>query len=107
VVIDTGIHAQQWTRQRAIDYLHAQMPIDDESAANAVDRDLALPGDALACTGFWRIQGVRTKAQQLLGPRFDVRTFHTEILKNGAVPLDLLELAMKQWMDAASTLDSP
>jgi uncharacterized protein (DUF885 family) len=107
-VIDTGIHAQKWTRQQAIDYLHAQVPVDDESAANEIDRDLALPGNALACNvGFLKIQGLRAKAQQTLGSRFEARAFHTELLRNGAVPLDLLESSMKSWLDGAAKVDQP
>jgi uncharacterized protein (DUF885 family) len=101
LVIDTGLHSQQWTRQQALEYLHAELPIDDASAANRVDRDLALPGEALACTvGLLKIQGLRTQAQQTLGARFDVGAFHAEVLKNGAVPLDLLEANIKRWMEA-------
>jgi uncharacterized protein (DUF885 family) len=103
MVIDTGVHSQKWTRQQALDYLHAQVPIDDASAANRVDRDIALPGDALACTaGFLEIQGLRARAQQTLGARFDVRAFHTEVLKNGALPLDLLETNIKRWTIAVA-----
>ena len=103
MVIDTGVHSQKWTRQQALDYLHAQVPIDDASAANRVDRDIALPGDALACTaGFLEIQGLRARAQQTLGARFDVRAFHTEVLKNGALPLDLLETNIKRWTNAVA-----
>jgi uncharacterized protein (DUF885 family) len=98
--IDTGIHSQNWTRQRALDYLHAQMPIDDASAANVVDRDIAFPGEALACTvGFLKIQGLRARAQQVLGARFDAGAFHAEILRNGAVPLDLLEANIQRWIE--------
>ncbi len=107
-VIDIGIHAEKWSRQEAIDYLHAQMPVDDQSAANEVDRDLALPGSNLACNaGFLRIQGLRARAQQTLGARFELRAFHAELLRNGAVPLDLLEANMKSWVEVAAKSDQP
>jgi uncharacterized protein (DUF885 family) len=100
LVIDTGLHAQGWTREQALEYLHAQMPIDDHDAAETVDRDLALPAEALACSaGFLKIQGLRTLAQQTLGTRFDLRAFHTEVIKDGALPLDLLESKIKSWME--------
>jgi uncharacterized protein (DUF885 family) len=103
LVIDTGLHAQRWTREQALDYLHAQVPIDEAAAAEAVDRDLALPAEALACSvGFLKIQGLRTLAQQTLGPRFDLRAFHTEVTKDGALPLDLLESKIKSWMEAGA-----
>jgi uncharacterized protein (DUF885 family) len=65
------------------------------------DRFVALPGDALACKmGELKIQALRYRAQQVLGTRFDIREFHSEILKDGAMPLDILESKMKFWMDA-------
>jgi uncharacterized protein (DUF885 family) len=104
LVIDTGIHAQKWTRQQAVDYVHAQVPVNDATVANLVDRAIALPGEALACTvGYLKIQSLRTRAQQTLGARFDVQAFHAEVLKNGAVPLDLLEANLKQWETAVAS----
>ncbi len=103
MVIDTGLHAQGWTRQRALDYLHAQLPLDDAAIENRVDRDLSLPGEALACTvGFQKIQEMRASAQQTLGDRFDLRAFHAEVLKDGAIPLDLLGAKLALWVEAAS-----
>jgi uncharacterized protein (DUF885 family) len=100
LVLDTGLHAQAWTRQQALDYLHAHMPIDDDAAAKTVDRIIALPGKAVACTvGFLKIQGLRTRAQQALGAGFDVRAFHAEIIKDGAMPLDVLEAKMNSWLE--------
>jgi uncharacterized protein (DUF885 family) len=65
------------------------------------DRFVALPGDALACKmGELKIRSLLTQAQQLLGSRFDIREFHSEILKDGAMPLDILEAKMKRWMEA-------
>jgi uncharacterized protein (DUF885 family) len=104
LVVDTGVHAQGWTRKQAVDYLHAQMPIDEVEAAATVDRIIALPGEALACTvGFLEIQGLRATAQQKLGPRFDPRAFHAEMLKDGALPLDLLESRVKAWLVEAAS----
>ena len=100
LVLDTGLHAQAWTRQQALDYLHAHMPIDDAAAVKTVDRIIALPGKAVACTvGFLKIQGLRTRAQQMLGAGFDVRAFHAEIIKDGAMPLDVLEAKMNAWLE--------
>jgi uncharacterized protein (DUF885 family) len=65
------------------------------------DRFVALPAQALACKmGELKIRALRVRAQQQLGARFDIREFHTEILKDGSMPLDILEAKMKLWMEA-------
>ena len=102
LVIDTGIHGQHWTRPQAIDYVHTHLPLDDAAVANVVDRVIAIPGEALSCTvGFVKFQALRARAQQALGPRVDLQAFHEEVLKNGAVPLDLLDANVKQWTETA------
>jgi uncharacterized protein (DUF885 family) len=103
LVIDTGLHAQGWTRQQAVEYLRAQVPIDAVGAEEVVDRAIAQPAHALACTvGFLKIQGLRMLAQQTLGARFDLRDFHTEVIKDGAMPLDALEAKIKSWVAAGA-----
>jgi uncharacterized protein (DUF885 family) len=98
LVIDTGLHAQGWSRQRAIDYLQAQLPIDEAAVREKVDRDIALPAEALACAmGGREIQNLRARAQQALGERFDIRAFHEEILNDGAMPLDILDSKVRRW----------
>jgi uncharacterized protein (DUF885 family) len=106
-VIDTGMHAQNWTRAQALDYLHAQLPLDDVAAANAVDRAVALPGEALSCiVGLARLQSVRAHAQLSMGARFDVQAFHAELLRNGAMPLDLLDAEVQRWAATAAKMDA-
>ena len=101
LVVDTGIHAKGWTRVQAVDYLRAQVAADDAEVNLMTDRFVALPGDALACMmGELKIQALRIQAQQMQGARFDIREFHSEILKDGAMPLDILEAKMKRWMEA-------
>jgi uncharacterized protein (DUF885 family) len=101
LVVDTGIHAKGWTRTQAFDYLHAHLAIDEGDGQSLVDWYAANPADALACKmGELKIRAIRTRAQQLLGSRFDVRNFHSEILKDGAMPVDILEAKMKLWTDA-------
>jgi uncharacterized protein (DUF885 family) len=101
LVVDTGLHAKDWTRAQAADYLRAKLGVDAAEANLMTDRFAALPGDALACKmGELRFRALRTHAQQALGTRFDIREFHTEILKDGAMPLDILEAKMQRWMDA-------
>jgi uncharacterized protein (DUF885 family) len=101
LVVDTGIHVKGWTRSQAVDYVRAHMGADDAEATLMTDRFVALPGDALACKiGELKIQALRSHAQQALGARFDIREFHSEILKDGAMPLDIFEAKMKLWMEA-------
>jgi uncharacterized protein (DUF885 family) len=98
LVVDTGINAQGWTRAQALDYLHAHGPISDPDAQLLVDWYAANPADALACgIGGLKFHALRASAQQALAGRFEVRDFHTEILKDGAMPLDILEAKMKAW----------
>jgi uncharacterized protein (DUF885 family) len=101
LVVDTGLHAQDWTRARAADYVREQLGADAAEASLMTDRFVALPGDALACKmGELKFQALLTHARQALGPRFESQDFHSEILKDGAMPLDILEAKMKLWMEA-------
>jgi uncharacterized protein (DUF885 family) len=101
LVVDTGLHAQDWTRAQAADYVRAQLGVDAADAGLMTDRFVALPGDALACKmGELKFRALLTHARQALGARFDIRNFHSEILKDGAMPLDILEAKMKLWMEA-------
>jgi uncharacterized protein (DUF885 family) len=103
VVIDTGLHAQNWSRAQALDYLRQKVPLDEMAAANLVDRDLALPGEALSClAGFSKLESLRLRAQQALGARFDEQAFHAELLRNGALPLDLLDAEVQRWVEVTA-----
>jgi uncharacterized protein (DUF885 family) len=76
--------------------------IDDLDAQALIDSYAANPADALACMmGGLKFRALRARAQQLLGARFDVREFHAEILRDGAMPMDILETKMKAWTDAS------
>ncbi len=101
LVVDTGLHAKSWTRAQAFDYLRAHLGIDDLDAQSLIDSYATKPADALACVGEMNFRALRARAQQSLGGRFDIREFHSEILRGGAMPLDILEERMKGWMDAA------
>lgn len=101
-VVDTGIHAKGWTRAQATDYLRAHLTIEELDAQSLIDWYAANPADALACMmGEREFLALRARSQQLLGGRFDVRQFHSEMLKNGAMPLDILDARMRIWMDAS------
>jgi uncharacterized protein (DUF885 family) len=102
LVIDTGLHSQGWTRPQAIEYLQSRSPIDATTVREIVDRAIALPGEALACgMGARKIQGLRARAAQTLGPAFDIRAFHLQILDGGSMPLDILESKVNLWLDGA------
>jgi uncharacterized protein (DUF885 family) len=101
LVVDTGLHAKGWARAQALEYLRAKLAVDDADAQRMTDRLVALPGEAMACKmGELKVRALRAHAQQLLGARFDIREFHSEILKDGAMPLDILEAKMQLWMEA-------
>ena len=100
LVVDTGLHAKGWTRGQAADYLQAQLGANAAEANLMIDRYAALPGDALACkVGELKIQALRTRAQSALGARFDIHEFHSQLLKEGAMPLDILDARMKAWTE--------
>ncbi|HEY0748140.1 MAG TPA: DUF885 family protein [Steroidobacteraceae bacterium] len=102
LVVDTGVHAMGWTRRQAVEYLRAHLELEERDAQELVDSYAANPADALACAvGGLKFRAVRARAQQLLGGRFDAREFHHAILRDGAMPLDILEAKMKAWTDAA------
>ena len=100
LVVDTGLHAMDWTREQAADYLRAQLAADAAEVNLMIDRFAALPGDALACKmGELRIRALRNRAQTVLGTRFDTLQFHSQMLKDGAMPLDILEAKIRLWME--------
>jgi uncharacterized protein (DUF885 family) len=102
LVLDTGLHSQGWTRAQSLEYLHAQMSIEDGDAEALIDVYAATPGDALSCgMGALKFQALRSRMQQSLGARFDIHEFHTQILKDGAMPLDILEAKMTAWMEVS------
>ncbi len=102
LVVDTGLHAMDWTRAQAADYLTAQLGVDGAAAESMIDRFAAQPADALACgMGELEILALRSRAQQVLGSRFDIREFHGEVIKDGAMPLGILEDKIKLWMAAS------
>ncbi|KRF00578.1 hypothetical protein ASG87_12880 [Frateuria sp. Soil773] len=92
LVVDTGIHHLGWTRQQAIDYLTDNTALSAREIANEVDRYISWPGQALSYElGYLKIRELRRKAEQALGPRFDIRHFHDTVLALGSVPLPALE----------------
>jgi uncharacterized protein (DUF885 family) len=99
LVVDTGIHAFGWSRERAREYFSQHVP--SQSLAE-VDRYIARPGQALAYKlGELKIRELRAKAQQQLGARFDIRRFHDVVLRNGRIPLDVLDIEVNNYLAAA------
>ena len=99
LVVDTGLHAKGWSRQQAIDYMIEQGGEDPVYIAAEVDRYYSIPGQALAyMVGKLRIEALRDRARQALGERFALRDFHMVVLDQGAVPLDVLERRVEEWV---------
>lgn len=99
LVVDTGIHADHWTREQAIQYFMDNAPKARLDIVNEVDRYIAWPGQALAYKiGELKIQGLRTRAHQQLGAKFDLKAFHDVVLGSGPLPLDILEHNVNQWI---------
>jgi uncharacterized protein (DUF885 family) len=99
LVLDTGIHAFGWTREQAIAYFTENSTKPEHDITVEVDRYIAWPGQALGyMLGALRIRALRDSAQRALGERFDIRAFHDQILGQGAMPLDLLERRVGEWV---------
>ena len=101
LVLDTGIHAQGWTLERATDYARRNSSLSDDSIRSEVERFAAIPGQALAYKiGELKITELRKRAQAKLGPKFDIRAFHRAVLEDGAMPLNVLEGKIDRWISA-------
>ena len=100
LVADTGIHELGWTREKTLEYVYANSPIEQTRAVAEVERFMAIPGQALAYKmGQLKIRELRNRAQAKLGDKFDVRAFHTEVLKDGSLPLGILEAKIDRWIE--------
>lgn len=99
LVVDTGIHAQRWSREKAIDYMLANTGMTESDVIAEIERYFVMPGQATAYkVGMTKILELREKAQQALGDQYDVRDFHRAILNNGSVPLNILEQLIDQYI---------
>jgi uncharacterized protein (DUF885 family) len=100
LVVDTGMHAKGWTRDQAIDYFRANTALGDADIRAEVERYIAWPGQALAYkVGQLKILELRRRAQAKLGPRFDIRAFHAQVVDSGSLPLAVLEKKIDRWIE--------
>lgn len=99
LVVDTGMHAKRWSREQSIELFKQNTAKNDLDIVNEVDRYIAWPGQALAYKiGELKIKELRSKAQDKLGDKFEIREFHDVVLRQGAVPLDVLEEIVEDWL---------
>jgi uncharacterized protein (DUF885 family) len=99
LVVDTGVHEKHWTRDQMVEYFHKYTAMDEPNVQSEVDRYIAWPGQALAYKlGQLEILKLREQAKEKLGDQFDIRAFHDEILVNGALPLDVLDQVVTDWL---------
>jgi uncharacterized protein (DUF885 family) len=99
LVVDTGVHSQHWTRDQMVDYFHQHSAVNETDVQAEVDRYIAWPAQALGYkVGQLKLLALRAKAQQSLGDKFDLRSFHDQVLDSGALPLDLLEQRIDSWI---------
>ncbi len=101
LVVDTGVHSQHWTRQQMVDFFHEHSAIDETNIQAEVDRYIAWPGQALGYKmGQLKILELRDRAKTALGPKFDIRAFHDQVLDSGALPMDVLDRRIDAWIAA-------
>lgn len=106
LVVDTGLHSKNWSREQVVKFFHDHSTIDEPSVQSETDRYIVWPGQALAYkVGQLTISRLRDKAHKELGDAFDIRAFHDEVLGAGALPLDVLEARIDAWI--ARTRSAP
>ncbi|MBO6512905.1 MAG: DUF885 domain-containing protein [Phycisphaerales bacterium] len=108
LVVDTGIHAKGWTRDQAIEYMTQNSALAPHNIASEVDRYIGWPGQATGyMLGQLSIRALRSRAEETLGDDFDLRAFHDELLKDGSIPLPILEKQINRWVVSQRSSVSP
>jgi uncharacterized protein (DUF885 family) len=101
LVVDTGIHDEGWSREQVVDFMRKSHAIDEPTIQSETDRYISWPGQACSYKlGQLKIRELRERAKQQLGPHFDLKTFHDEILNGGSLPLDVLDARVTRWINA-------
>ncbi|MCV2360075.1 DUF885 domain-containing protein [Paucibacter sp. TC2R-5] len=101
LVVDTGLHAQGWTREQAIQYLQSTLGYDLDEATSAIERYMASPGQALGYKiGAMKIAALRQRASKALGAKFSLPAFHAAVIGEGCLPLPVLEAKVERWIEA-------
>jgi uncharacterized protein (DUF885 family) len=99
LVVDTGIHAKGWSREKAIDFMLDNSGMTRTEVVAEVERYIAIPSQALSYkVGALKIQELRARAEQALGKNFDIREFHAQVLNTGGIPLAILEQKIDRWI---------
>jgi uncharacterized protein (DUF885 family) len=99
LVVDTGLHSQGWSRDQVVEFFRKYQPVDEPTIQSETDRYIAWPAQALSYKlGQLKFRELRDRAQKQLGPKFDIRSFHDEMLNGGVLPLDLLESRTDGWI---------
>jgi uncharacterized protein (DUF885 family) len=108
LVVDTGLHYKKWSRQQVVDFFHAHSGTDEVEVQSETDRYISWPAQALGYKiGQLAILGLREKAKKELGDRFDIRKFHDEVLGAGALPMDVLEARIDDWIAGQNGSPAP
>jgi uncharacterized protein (DUF885 family) len=101
LVVDTGLHAQGWSRDQVVEFFRKYQPVDEPTIQSETDRYIAWPAQALSYKlGQLKFRELRDRAQKQLGAKFDIRSFHDEMLNGGVLPLDLLDARTNSWIQA-------
>jgi uncharacterized protein (DUF885 family) len=99
LVVDAGMHHKGWPREKAIAYVLENQPVSEEEAIQRIERYMVLPGQAVSYkVGELKIRALRENAKQQLGDTFDIREFHDQVLKDGSLPLSILERQIDNWI---------
>jgi uncharacterized protein (DUF885 family) len=107
LVVDTGIHSKGWTRDQVVEFFRKSGAVDEPTIQSETDRYISWPAQALSYKlGQLKIRELRGRAQQKLGPKFDIRTFHDEMLDGGTLPLDLLDARADKWIAQQSSVSN-
>jgi len=99
LVVDTGIHSKGWTREQVVEFFRKSGAVDEPTIQSETDRYIAWPAQALSYKlGQLQFRELRERARRELGAKFDIRTFHAEMINGGTLPLDLLEARTAKWI---------